>query len=180
MKSRLTFALLMFALVTLACSVSFGMENSGGSANPGSSVSVPPPTGGETATVTRVIDGDTIEVNLNGQRYTVRYVGVNTPERDEPCYAEARDANRALVENRTVTLVRDVSNTDRFDRLLRYVYVGDTLVNAALVQQGWAEKVEYPPDTRLAAEFGALEAAARTANLGCHPTGIFDDGSSTR
>lgn len=180
MKPRALIALIVLLLATLACSVSFGMENSGDSSSPGGGVSLPPPSGGETATVTRVIDGDTIEVNISGQRFTVRYVGVNTPERDEACYAEATNANRALVENQTVTLVRDVSNTDRFDRLLRYIYVGDTLVNAALVQQGWAEKVEYPPDTSLAAQFGALEAAARAANLGCHPTGIFDDGSSTR
>lgn len=77
--------------------------------------------GGVTARVTRVIDGDTIDVEISGQTYRVRYVGVNTPERDEECYAEAVAANAALVEGRTVRLEFDTSDTDRFDRLLRYV-----------------------------------------------------------
>ena len=55
---------------------------------------------GETAQVTNVIDGDTIDVLLNGEEVRVRYVGVNTPERDEICYSEAMEANRALVEIR--------------------------------------------------------------------------------
>lgn len=136
--------------------------------------------GGETARVESVIDGDTIEVSINGVSYRVRYIGINTPEIDEVCYREARDANRALVERQTVTLVRDVSNTDRFGRLLRYVYVGETFVNARLIADGWAEAVEYAPDTAQASAFRQLERAARDANLGCHPTGIFDDGSQTR
>lgn len=135
---------------------------------------------GETAQVTRIIDGDTIDVRLNGISYRVRYIGVNTPESDEPCYAEAAAANAALVENKTVTLVKDVSETDQFGRLLRYIYVENTLINADLVRNGWAESVEYPPDTARAAEFRGLEGEAAAANRGCHPTGIFDDGSTTR
>lgn len=140
----------------------------------------PPPTptaesiGGDEALVVRVIDGDTIDVILDGIEYRVRYIGVNTPERDEACYQEATDANAALVENQSVRLVRDVSETDRFDRLLRYVYVDDTFVNAALVREGYAEAVEYPPDTANAALFNQLEDEARAADRGCHPTGVFD------
>lgn len=130
--------------------------------------------GGEIATVTRIIDGDTIDVRIDGETYRVRYIGVNTPERDEPCYAEATRANADLVEGKTVTLVRDVSNTDPHDRLLRYVYVGGTFVNGALVLGGWAEAVTYPPDTAHNDEFYALESGARRAGLGCHPTGVFD------
>lgn len=139
-----------------------------------------PPANGQQARVTRVIDGDTIDVTIDGTGYRVRYIGINTPERDEPCYAEAMAANRALVEGRTVTLVRDQSETDRFGRLLRYIYVGNINVNAQLVAQGWAEAVEYPPDTAQTAFFRELERRARAANLGCHPTGIFNDGSDTR
>lgn len=128
---------------------------------------------GEIATVTRVIDGDTIDVRLNGVEYRVRYVGVNTPERDEPCYAQASAANAALVQGRQVTLVRDVSDTDRYDRLLRYVYVDTLFVNAELVAEGWAEAGYYPPDTAYTAYFDRLEAEARSANRGCHPTGVF-------
>jgi micrococcal nuclease len=136
--------------------------------------------GGESGRVTRVIDGDTIDVNINGTVYRVRYVGANTPERDEPCYSDAVRANRALVDNQTVRLVRDVSDTDRYDRLLRYVYVGDTLVNAELIRQGYAEVVLYEPDRRFYDDFRQLEREAARAGRGCHPTGIFDDGSDRR
>jgi micrococcal nuclease len=138
------------------------------------------PTGGDAGTVTRIIDGDTIDVTINGQPFTVRYIGVNTPERDEVCYSEARIANAALVQGQIVQLVRDVSDTDRFGRMLRYVYVGSTFVNSTLVQQGWAEAAAYPPDIAFQSTFEQLEAQAKAANLGCHPTGIFNDGSATR
>ncbi|MEP7292445.1 MAG: thermonuclease family protein [Chloroflexota bacterium] len=141
-----------------------------------------PPSGieGETAQVTRIIDGDTIDVRINEVGYRVRYIGMNTPERDEACYEEATDANAALVSGQTVTLVKDVSETDQFGRLLRYVYVANTFVNQALVRDGWAENAEYPPDSAHASEFRNLEREAAAANRGCHPTGIFDDGSATR
>jgi micrococcal nuclease len=153
--------------------VSVDSGSSGGpiSGNPGS---------GETGRVTSVIDGDTIDVEINGSEYRVRYVGVNTPERDESCYSEARSANAAMVQGQTVTLVRDVSETDRYGRLLRFVYVGNTFVNGTLVSQGWAEAVEYSPDTRMTSTFQGYERAAAGANLGCHPTGIFNDGNPVR
>jgi micrococcal nuclease len=103
---------------------------------------------GETAQVVSVIDGDTIDVVIDGTEYRVRYVGVNTPERDEVCYQDATNANRDLVQGQTVTLVRDESDTDRFGRLLRYIYVGNVFVNDALVRNGWAEAVLYNPDDR--------------------------------
>jgi micrococcal nuclease len=131
---------------------------------------------GEVATVVAVIDGDTIDVDLGGRTYRVRYIGINTPEYDEVCYWEATSANAALVEGQTVTMYRDVSETDRYGRLLRYVYVGDTFVNAELVAEGWAEAVEYPPDTSYADYLEGLEDAARAAGLGCWPTGVFSDG----
>ena len=135
----------------------------------------------ETGRVVRVIDGDTIDVKLSdGQEVRVRYIGVNTPERDEPCYEEATVANRNLVEGQDVLLVKDVSDTDQYDRLLRYVYVGNTLVNGVLVQEGWAEAVRYDPDTRHYEAFRQLEQQAAAENLGCQPTGIFDDSSSRR
>ncbi|MEQ8674891.1 MAG: thermonuclease family protein [Aggregatilineales bacterium] len=135
---------------------------------------------GQAARVTNVIDGDTIDVQINGETFRVRYVGVNTPERDEPCYTEAGAANRALVGGQNVILVRDVSETDRFDRLLRYVYVGDIFVNELLVAQGFAEAVLYNPDNREHDNFVQLEQQATQQNLGCHPSGIFNDDSTTR
>ena len=144
---------------------------------------IPPATGttnGETANVVDIIDGDTIDVMLNGQRVRVRYIGVNTPERDETCYAEAAAANSALVSGKTITMVKDQSETDVYDRLLRYFYVGDTFVNEQLVARGYAEAVLYEPDDAHYNEFLNLERQARNANLGCHPTDIFNDGSDTR
>jgi len=135
---------------------------------------------GELAQVTRVIDGDTIDVEIDGVEYRVRYVGVNTPERDEPCYGDAVRANEALVEGRTVRLVQDTSDEDRFGRLLRYIYVGDVFVNESLVRDGYAEVVLYQPDDGFYDEFLDLEQAAARNNIGCHPTGIFDDGNDQR
>ncbi|MBC8099056.1 MAG: thermonuclease family protein [Armatimonadetes bacterium] len=131
-------------------------------------------------TVTSVIDGDTIDVRKGEVTYRVRYVGVNTPERDEDCYDDAVTANRDLVRGQQVRLVQDESNTDRFGRLLRYVYVGDVFVNERLIAEGYAEVVRYDPDDRYYNRFRDLEEAAAEDDLGCHPTGIFDDGSMTR
>lgn len=137
--------------------------------------------GGDTAQVVQIIDGDTIDVRLSdGTRQRVRYVGMNTPERDEVCYSEAKQANALFVEGKTVRLVKDVSNTDQYDRLLRYVYVGDLFVNRALVEQGYAEAVVYDPDRAHYDEFVALEKQAASARRGCHPSGIFNDNSYTR
>lgn len=116
--------------------------------------------------VERVVDGDTIVVQ-GGQR--VRYVGMDTPEvsgRPEPYGREASDFNRRLVYGARVRLERDVSETDRYDRLLRYVYAGDILVNAELVREGYAQAMEYPPDTRYASCFDALEREARESHRG--------------
>lgn len=135
------------------------------------------PPAGEIARVTRIIDGDTIDVEINGRTYRVRYIGMDTPERGEVCFAEATTANTLLVSNQEVTLVKDVNETDRYDRLVRYVFVDDLFVDAALVAQGYARAYPYPPDTTYADYFDSLEAQARAAGLGCHPTGIFADRS---
>jgi len=104
----------------------------------------------EIAYVTHVIDGDSIKVNVNGKEEQVRYIGMNTPEyysdeRDEA--EEATKLNRDLVEGRYVLLIKDVSERDKFDRLLRYVFTEDYFVNYRLVEVGAAEVKSYPPDT---------------------------------
>lgn len=125
--------------------------------------------------VVNVFDGDTISVSVDGTTFPIRYIGVDTPEQDEPCGAEATAFNAALVMGQVVRLVKDVSETDRYGRLLRYVYVGERLVNAELVTQGYAEAVAYPPDTAFAGELEAMEAQAREANRACHAAGAFSD-----
>ena len=130
--------------------------------------------------VLRVVDGDTIDVLLNGKRTRIRYLQMNTPERSDPCYREATQANASLVAGKSVRLVADRENADRYGRLLRYIYVGDVLVNRVLVEGGWAEAVLYPPNDAHYDEFVRLEQEAAAAGRGCHPTGVFDDGSTTR
>lgn len=103
----------------------------------------------QSARVVSVTDGDTIVVDIDGKKYNVRYIGINTPElnSDEGILAEhAASINRDLVEDQTVLLFRDTSETDRHDRLLRYVFVNDVFVNYSLVEQGLAWQRGYPPD----------------------------------
>lgn len=136
--------------------------------------------GGELGRVVNVVDGDTIDVVINGTEYRVRYVGVNTPERDEVCYDEATQANIDLVDGQVVRLVRDTADTDRYGRLLRYIYVGDVFVNRQLIADGYAETVLYGDDDEFYEDFLRFERNAERNGAGCHPTGIFDDGSATR
>lgn len=123
--------------------------------------------------VVNVVDGDTINVIVDGSVYLVRYIGVDTPELGEPCAEDARAFNASLVSGQEVQLVKDASDVDRYGRLLRYVYAGERFVNFELVAQGYAEAVAYPPDTAHAEEFEGLEAQARAANLACHAAGVF-------
>jgi micrococcal nuclease len=120
---------------------------------------------GDTAVVTAVIDGDTIEVSMGGASYRVRYIGMDTPEVGQACGSEATQANAALVSGQTVRMVKDVSETDRYGRLLRYVYVGNTFVNGALVAGGWAVARDYPPDTAMSATLHGL--MQQGAGRGC-------------
>ncbi|MHB0859310.1 MAG: thermonuclease family protein [Anaerolineae bacterium] len=146
-------------------------------------VTLPP--GVQSAQVIDIVDGDTIRVEIGGERWTVRYIGIDTPElygvddQAEPYAVEATEANRRLVEGRTVFLERDVSESDRYWRLLRYVYVDGTFVNAELVRLGLAEARTYRPDTRRQDDLDAREAEARDARRGLwadapEPTPIGD------
>lgn len=116
--------------------------------------------------VSRVVDGDTIVVE-GGER--VRYVGIDAPEvgeAPEPFGAEATELNRRLVEGRSVLLVKDTSDRDRFGRLLRYVYADGILVGAEIVREGHGRAVVFPPDDQHALCFAALEEEAKQARRG--------------
>lgn len=129
-------------------------------------------TGLTPARVTRVVDGDTIEVEIGGAEYDVRYIGIDTPETVHPskpvgCFGpEASARNKALVEGKPVGLEKDVSETDRYGRLLRYVWVGEEMVNAALVRDGYAQSSTYPPDVKHQEMFVDLQRQAREAGRG--------------
>lgn len=135
-------------------------------ASPPATTSAELPAGAE-AIVTNVVDGDTIDVLIDGREYRVRYIGVDTPERGELFYDEATEANADLVAGNTVILIQDVSETDRYDRLLRYVYLPDgTFVNAELVRRGFAQVSTFPPDVAHEQDFLALQREARASGRG--------------
>jgi endonuclease YncB( thermonuclease family) len=114
-----------------------------------------------------VVDGDTIDVLIDGEEYRVRYIGIDTPETPGDCYSqEAMRRNEELVLDRALCLEKDVSETDRYGRLLRYVYVNDVFVNTKLVSEGYALASTYPPDVEHAKDFVELQREAAQAGRG--------------
>lgn len=89
-----------------------------------------------------MIDGDTIEVLLRGEVYDVRYIGINTPKTDQPFGGEATQKNKDPLASGEVVLVKDVFETDKYGRLLRYVISNGVFINKALV----AQTSTYPPN----------------------------------
>jgi micrococcal nuclease len=122
--------------------------------------------------VVRVVDGDTIHVQLSDRLEKVRYIGVNTPELRhpqrgvEPGSHAARAVNRRLVEGKRVRLELDVQPRDRHGRLLAYVWTGDTMVNAELLRLGYAQVMTVPPNVRHQSLFLKLQRAARDSHRG--------------
>jgi micrococcal nuclease len=125
-----------------------------------------------TVDVSRVVDGDTIEVELGGAEEDVRYIGIDTPETVKPdtpvqCFGpEASERNHELVEGRRVRLVFDRERRDVYGRLLAYVYVGDEFVNGELIEGGYARTLEIEPNTSRAEQLGRLEQEAAEAGRG--------------
>ena len=119
--------------------------------------------------VKRVIDGDTVELE-NGER--VRYIGIDAPETVDPrksvqCFGkEASLENKKMVEGKVVRLEKDISDKDKYGRLLRYVYQGDVFINLELVKRGYAHTYTYPPDVKDSALFLEAEKEAREAHRG--------------
>lgn len=119
--------------------------------------------------VTRVIDGDTFEID-GGVK--VRLIGVDTPELNGgkskiQCYAlEAKNKISSLILNKFVVLEKDVSETDKYGRLLRYVYLDGSLVNDQLVKEGYARIATFAPDVKHSDRFVLSEREARDENVG--------------
>ncbi|HEY4668357.1 MAG TPA: thermonuclease family protein [Tepidiformaceae bacterium] len=134
------------------------------------------------ADVVRVIDGDTIAVNIDGRQDTVRYIGVDTPETRhptrgvEPFGPEASAYNNELLASGRVCLEKDITERDRYDRLLRYVWLEDgTFVNEALLLAGLAQVITYPPDVKyVESRYLPAQQRAREAGLG-----IWGDGPAS-
>ena len=140
----------------------------GPTAQPGSSQLVP--TGAQRATIVRVVDGDTVRVEIDGQPETVRFIGIDTPETKHPskgveCYGKEASARTAeLLDSQTVYLEEDQSqdSRDRFGRILRYVWLEDgTSVNMRLVAEGYAFEYTFEMPYKYQADFRAAQDEAR-------------------
>ena len=98
---------------------------------------------------------------------TVRLIGVDTPERGEPLYAEAAEYARESLEGEQVTLELDIEEEDDYGRLLAYVYRSDgSMFNVALVREGYAQVATFPPNSRYLDRFEAAQEEARRAERG--------------
>ncbi len=125
------------------------------------------PDGALQAVLVKVVDGDTIDVTIGGQELTVRYVGIDTPERGEPGYKAAAAANQALLGSGSLWLAQDKTDKDRYGRLLRFIYTDQgVFVNEQMLAQGWAQPLEFKPDVTLAVEFRKLATEAAQAKRG--------------
>ena len=113
--------------------------------------------------VTKVIDGDTFLIE-GGTK--VRMLGIDTDERGYPCYSEAKTALEGKILNKYVVLEMDREDRDQYDRLLRWVWVNDTLINFELVKQGFAV-ARFEQDAKYQEEIRAAEHAAIENKIGC-------------
>lgn len=161
LKYRSIYSAIILLVICIACSF-------GGDVTPEPTAVPPsdgltPPTGLETATVAQVVDGDTIELT-DGRR--VRYIGLNTPERDQPYYQEATEANRQLVEGKDIQLEFDVETFDQYGRTLAYVWVGGEMVNLTMLKEGFANAFTVPPNVKYEEQFRQAEREAREAERG--------------
>jgi len=118
----------------------------------------------ENTVVTNVIDGDTIVVS-GGQR--VRLLNIDSRERGEDCYNEAKNRLEELIEMKNITMERDVENKDQYDRLLRYIFINNTNVNIQLVREGLAIVYIYEPNVKYQNEFKQAEQLAMQEKTGC-------------
>lgn len=130
------------------------------------SACIPTDTLHQTGIVTRVIDGDTIEVQIKEELFRVRYIGVDAPEPDQAYGGLALNRNIQLTAGKEVTLIQDLSDTDDFGRLLRYVIAGEVFVNYQIALDGYALASAYPPNTACNLTFEAAQALARTQQVG--------------
>lgn len=144
------------------------------------------PTEGSTWAVIDVVDGDTIRVARPGVEDTVRLVGINAPERGECWAAESAAALTAILDDGVIRLERDVSDRDRYGRLLRYVLAADGQdAGGLLIDGGHAIARAYPPDTSRDAEYRERQRLAVEAGRGawardaCGPglAGVIDPGT---
>lgn len=131
------------------------------------------------AQVVGVLNVSTIEVEIDSVRRLVYYIGLSAPPITESCFTDGQRANAALVMGQVVRLERDTTDIDEIGRLPRYVYLGDRLINADLIAQGFARFVPYAPNNRFDALFAALAEDADAGNRGCYSGAALIDETGT-
>jgi micrococcal nuclease len=131
---------------------------------------------GPLVTVSRVIDGDTVEVSLRSRTVDVRLIGIDTPETVHPsepvgCYGPAAsDFVTRTLEGQRVRLEFDVERTDQYGRTLAYIWMDGSLFNRVLVERGFAQVTIFPPDDKYAGRLRAAEDRAKRADNGAWGT----------
>jgi len=117
--------------------------------------------------VIHVSDGDTLVIELDGQKERVRLIGVDTPEKaQKPWGPRAKAFTESLVLGKTVRLELDVQERDQYSRLLAYVFVNDTFVNLELLRSGYAVLLTIPPNVKHGEEFRQAQVEAREKGVG--------------
>lgn len=136
----------------------------------------------EIAELVRVVDGDTIVVILEGKEEKVRFIGVNTPEsvgkyedNPQPFGKEASEFTKSLLkEGQPIFMMKDVGDRDKYQRLLRYIYLQEpnenemekSMINAILLKEGYASTMTIPPNVKYSDVFLKLEQTAKENSVG--------------
>lgn len=131
--------------------------------------------------VTEVVDGDTYKINYEGKEQKVRLIGVDTPESVHPDKSkntqygkEASNYVKELIEKKYISLEFDVSKTDKYGRLLAYVYLENgEMLNMRLIKEGYAQVATYPPNVKYVDTFKNLQEEARKNKIGFWGKEIF-------
>ena len=114
--------------------------------------------------VTYIVDGDTIEIETQER---IRLICIDAPERGEEGYLEARKYLESLILNKKIALEKDISETDQYNRLLRYIYLENgSFINELVVKQGYAKAYPYNPDVTLCSIIQEAENYAKNNKLG--------------
>ncbi|MHA1410798.1 MAG: thermonuclease family protein [Candidatus Odinarchaeia archaeon] len=129
------------------------------------------------ATVTKVLDGDTLIVEGG---YHIRLLGVDADERGYPCYEAAKSRLEELILNKEVRLEKDQTDVDQYDRCLRYIFLDDENINLQLVKEGLAIARFYPPDLKYREEITRAEEEAIDNKVGCKWGGATAEGKETK
>lgn len=123
--------------------------------------------------VVRVVDGDTIIVDIDGKDEKVRLIGIDTPEsvhpdktKNVPYGKVSSEFTKNLLEEQEIWLEYDVQPRDKYGRILAYVYLDDNMVNETLLQEGHAKIATFPPNVKYVEEFKKIQETARTEEKG--------------